>query len=65
MKEVDLFFLFLTVTALGLTIAGLYKPWVVLWWEDTQNRRKVFKVYGIMTLLSFITYVLLVYYFKV
>jgi hypothetical protein len=63
MKEVDLFFLFLTITSFGLLIAGLYKPWVVLWWEDFQNRRKVFKVYGTATLLALITYLLLVFYF--
>jgi hypothetical protein len=63
MKEADLFFLFLTITALGLLIAGLFRPWAVLWWEDTQNRRKVFKVYGTMTLLAFITWVVLVIYF--
>ena len=65
MKEVDLFFLFLTITALGLTIAGLFKPWAVLWWEDVQNRRKVFKVYGTMTLLAFLTYLVLAFYFDV
>jgi hypothetical protein len=63
MNELDLFFLFLTITTLGLLIAGLYKPWVVLWWEDVQNRRKVFKVYGTMTLLAFITWVVLFFYF--
>jgi len=63
MNELDLFFLFLTITAFGLLMAGLYRPWVVLWWEDIQNRRKVFKVYGTMTLLAFITWVVLMVYF--
>jgi hypothetical protein len=63
MKEIDLFFLFLFITSLGLMVSGLYKPWVVLWWEDVQNRRKVFKVYGTATLLSLITYLVLVFYF--
>jgi hypothetical protein len=63
MKEIDLFFLFLFITCLGLLIAGLYKPWVVLWWEDYQNRRKVFKVYGTATLVALVTYLLLVFYF--
>jgi hypothetical protein len=63
MKEADLFFLFLTITSLGLLVAGLFRPWAVLWWEDSQNRRKVFKVYGTMTLLAFITWLVLVIYF--
>lgn len=63
MKEADLFFLFLFITSLGLLIAGLYKPWVVLWWEDVQNRRKVFKVYGTATLLALITFLVLVFYY--
>ena len=63
MKEIDLFFLFLFITSLGLMIAGLYKPWVVLWWEDFQNRRKVFNVYGTAALMALITYVVLVVYF--
>ena len=63
MNELDLFFLFLTITAFGLLVAGLYKPWVVLWWEDIQNRRKVFKVYGTMTLLAFVTWIVLMMYF--
>lgn len=62
-KEADLFFLFLTITSLGLLIGGLFRPWAVLWWEDIQNRRKVFKVYGTMTLLAFITWLVLVIYF--
>ena len=63
MKEIDLFFLFLFVTSLGLMIAGLFKPWAVLWWEDSQNRRKVFKVYGTASLVSLIAYILLSVYF--
>jgi hypothetical protein len=37
-------------------LIGLYKPWAVLWWEDTQNRKKVIRIYGALTLLFFITY---------
>ncbi|MEQ9300298.1 MAG: hypothetical protein RIF33_17120 [Cyclobacteriaceae bacterium] len=32
---------------LGLTIVGLYRPWVVFWWSDFSNRYKVLRVYGI------------------
>lgn len=35
-----------------LLFTGLYKPWVVLWWRASQNRRKVFQLYGLLTLLS-------------
>lgn len=63
MNELDLFFLFLFITSLGLLIAGLFKPWAVLWWEDYQNRRKVFKVYGTACLVSLITYIVLMVYF--
>jgi len=63
MKEVDLFFLFLTITSLGLFIGGLYKPWAVLWWEDVQNRRKVIQVYGTATLLALTTFLILIIYF--
>jgi hypothetical protein len=29
-----------------LTLIGLYKPWVVFWWADFSNRKKVLKIYG-------------------
>jgi hypothetical protein len=31
-----------------LLIIGLFKPWIVLWWEHTQYRLKVIKVYGMI-----------------
>ncbi|MDX1627832.1 MAG: hypothetical protein R3345_03980 [Fulvivirga sp.] len=40
---------------------GLYRPWVMLWWEDTQNRRKVLKIYGGAALIFFVAYLLLTY----
>jgi len=39
-----------------LLLIGLYKPWVVLWWEDIQNRKKVIKLYGLIALCSFAGY---------
>ena len=63
MSEIDLFFLFLFITSFSLMVAGLYKPWVVLWWEDSQNRRKVLKVYGTASAVSLITYLALLYYY--
>lgn len=37
---------FTAITAGLLLLLGLYKPWVVLWWEDYQNRKKVILLYG-------------------
>jgi hypothetical protein len=37
-------------------LAGLYKPWIMLWWEAKQNRRKVITLYGGIVLLSFLLY---------
>ncbi len=43
---------------LGLVV-GLIKPWIMLWWEDTQNRKKVIKLYGTLGLLFLVAYYLL------
>jgi hypothetical protein len=53
MEFVQKFFLYVSVTSLIFLAIGLYKPWIMLWWEDTQNRRKVIKVYGIVALVSY------------
>jgi hypothetical protein len=53
MEFVQKFFLYVSVTSLIFLVIGLYKPWIMLWWEDTQNRRKVIKVYGIVALVSY------------
>ncbi|MEM8567019.1 MAG: hypothetical protein AAGF85_11200 [Bacteroidota bacterium] len=37
---------------------GLYKPWIMLWWEDTQNRRKILKVYGFATLFFYVLHLI-------
>lgn len=29
-----------------LTLLGLYKPWLALWWSDYHPRSKVLKIYG-------------------
>jgi hypothetical protein len=49
-------FLYVSFTSLFFLLIGLYKPWVMLWWEDVQNRRKVLKVYGLTGLISFVLY---------
>lgn len=48
--------LYISVTALAFLLIGLFKPWVMLWWEDVQNRRKVIKLYGSIALLSYGVY---------
>ena len=37
-------------------LVGLYKPWIMLWWREKQNRRQVINLYGIIVLLSFFIY---------
>ncbi|MBX2944470.1 MAG: hypothetical protein KF725_01455 [Cyclobacteriaceae bacterium] len=56
MDNVRLFFLLLSLAALLFMVAGLFKPWLLLWWEDVQNRRKVIKLYGSIALLSYLVY---------
>ena len=48
--------LYVSFTALLFLAIGLYRPWVMLWWEDIQNRRKVFKVYGSVAVVSIVLY---------
>ena len=49
-------FLYIAMVSLVLVVIGLFKPWVVLWWEDHQNRRKVFMLYGTVLLISYALY---------
>jgi hypothetical protein len=46
MEYLKLLLRFTSITAFLLLLFGLYKPWVVLWWEDVQNRKKVLILYG-------------------
>jgi hypothetical protein len=48
--------LYISITALVFLLIGLYKPWVMLWWEDVQNRRKVFRLYGSIAALGYLAY---------
>jgi hypothetical protein len=45
--------LYISITALLFLIFGLFKPWIMLWWEDIQNRRKVIRLYGTIALISY------------
>lgn len=38
--------LVLTLVMLVLMFAGLSRPWLLLWWQDTQTRLGVIKLYG-------------------
>jgi len=57
MYYVRLLPLFLTYAALFFMTIGLFKPWLMLWWEDVQNRRKIIKVYGIVAIFFYMVYV--------
>lgn len=48
---------YISITALFFLLLGLYKPWVMLWWEDVQNRRKVIRLYGTISVVAFMVYV--------
>jgi hypothetical protein len=45
---------------IGLAI-GLVKPWIMLWWEDVQNRKKVVRLYGTLGILFLAAYYLLAF----
>lgn len=59
MEFARLLVVLILLVSIAILFLGLYKPWIVLWWEDVQNRRKVIKVYGTIILISFAVYVLL------
>lgn len=51
-----LLFYYLAVACIGFIVIGLWRPWVLLWWEDVSNRRKVIKVYGSLGILFYAIY---------
>jgi len=56
MEFVQRFFLYLSLVALVCLIAGLFRPWALLWWEDKQNRKKVLMIYGTAAFTAFVLY---------
>lgn len=56
MYYVGLLLFYLTITCLVFMLVGIWKPWIMLWWEDVQNRRKVIKVYGTIGIFFFAMY---------
>jgi uncharacterized membrane protein YozB (DUF420 family) len=57
MYYVRLLFLLLASTSFLFLLIGLIKPWIMLWWEDVQNRKKIILVYG-----SLAVFFLMIYY---
>lgn len=54
MEFLGLLFLLIALAALISLLTGLFKPWIVLWWEDVQNRKKVIRLYGSILLTALI-----------
>jgi len=49
--------IYLAVLFWIITLFGLYKPWIALWWSDYCPRKKVLKVYGGIALALSIVYI--------
>lgn len=62
MYYVRLLVLLLSITSFLFMVLGLIKPWMMLWWEDVQNRRKVIKLYGTFGLFFLLVYWILHYF---
>jgi hypothetical protein len=56
MDFIQRLFLYMTVTAVLCVVLGLFNPWMMLWWEDIQNRKKVIKVYGTAVIICYALY---------
>jgi hypothetical protein len=62
MYHVRLLILLISLTSFMFMVLGLIKPWIMLWWEDVQNRRKVIKLYGSSGLFFLLVYWILQYF---
>lgn len=62
MYHFRLLILLIAFTSFLFLIMGLIKPWIMLWWEDVQNRKKVIKLYGSIGLIFLTLYVVLQYW---
>jgi hypothetical protein len=56
MENLRLMFLLLSASSALFLVIGLFKPWVMLWWEDVQNRKKIILVYGSISLFFLLAY---------
>ncbi len=59
MKLLISFVYYLMWTSLILTVFGLFKPWLALWWADYSNRKQVLQYYGTTFLLLLIMYIIM------
>ncbi|HYG18921.1 MAG TPA: hypothetical protein VD816_08325 [Ohtaekwangia sp.] len=48
--------LYVSITAAVFMVIGLFRPWIMLWWEDVQNRRKVIRLYGSIAAVTYLLY---------
>jgi hypothetical protein len=53
--------LYIALTSTFFLVIGLFRPWIMLWWEDVQNRRKVIRLYGTIAVVAVTFY--FVFYF--
>lgn len=56
LDKVRLLCLLVSIAAVLFLLIGLIRPWMMLWWEDVQNRRKVIKIYGTVAILFYAIY---------
>ena len=50
---------YLFVILMIVVLIGLYRPSIVLWWEDVRPRKKVLKYYGILGSVCLLIYMIL------
>ena len=56
MDFIQRFFFYMSYASLLCLLLGLFKPWMMVWWEDTQNRKKVIRIYGTAGVISYALY---------
>lgn len=61
MEFIQRVFLYVSLAAVLCLAIGLFRPWVMLWWEDIQNRKKVIQLYGTVALVTFAIYTILLF----
>ena len=61
LDKIQLLCLFVSLASLLFLFLGLIKPWMMLWWEDVQTRRKVIKIYGSVAIVFYLIYIGLAY----
>ncbi|MBI1770034.1 MAG: hypothetical protein HY015_10610 [Bacteroidetes bacterium] len=59
MENVRLLCLLVSLASILFLLIGLIRPWMMLWWEDVQNRRKVIKVYATVAIIFYLIYICL------